>query len=151
MKNKVPDKRLVAATWCFAVAFFPLILYGLRYIFSRSFISYHEVALGTRWEDMPASFHILYLALLKVAGGGMLAAGLVGEILVFIPFRKNEAWSRRTLLITGLIAGGMALTATLTVKLNTAANPPWILTAVCLVLIITGFFLSFNSSNVHRT
>ncbi|MFB6341721.1 hypothetical protein ACE1ET_08360 [Saccharicrinis sp. FJH62] len=134
--------RYKIAGICFCLAYLALMLFGLRYIFAQSFIPYHETALGTKWDNMPESFHMLYLALMKVAGGGMLSTGIAGEILICIPFRKFEPWARWSLLVIGLIVGGMALTAAITIKLNTPASPPWILTLCSIILILAGFFLS---------
>ncbi|MFC0875239.1 hypothetical protein ACE01N_01525 [Saccharicrinis sp. FJH2] len=142
MDLKFSHKTFTLSIWCFALAFLPLIVFGLHYISIQSFIPYHETALGTKWDNMPESFHMLYLALMKVAGGGMLSTGIAGEILICIPFRKFEPWARWSLLVIGMIVGGMALTAAITIKLNTPASPPWILTLCSIILILAGFLLS---------
>jgi hypothetical protein len=136
---------------CFGLAFLPLILVGLRFIFIHSFIPYHAVALGTEWSELPSPYQILYLAQMKVAGGGILSAGIAGEIILFLPFQRKENWSRWTLLIIGLIVGGLTLMATLSVKLNTPASPPWILTSCCIILILTGFFLSSGMTHAKNS
>ncbi|MBN2004692.1 MAG: hypothetical protein JXA21_15150 [Anaerolineae bacterium] len=118
------NTRTKVAFALFGLAYLTAAVFGLMYATRGEFMPYHAEAISTKWSDLPASYQVLFLALLKVAGGGMLAVAAAGAFLLIIPFRQQLEWSRWALLAVIVITSAITLYATLTVDLQTPANPP---------------------------
>ena len=103
---------------------------------------YHAVAVGQSWTEVDPAFQVLILALMKVTGGGWLAAALAVGILLYIPFSTGVRWSYWAIPIIGLPASLSSLYVTIYVAHNTPASPPWIAAALGTILLIVGFILS---------
>ena len=103
---------------------------------------YHAQAAGKTWTELDPGLRWLILAYLKFIGGGWLAVSLAIGIMLFIPFRRGEAWARLAIPIVGLVSYGTALYGTLLVTFNTSASPPWLISALGVLLMILGFLFS---------
>jgi hypothetical protein len=136
-------KAKIAFLLYLAVILLSLVFAGM-YLFRSQFMPYHAAAVGVAWTELRPEFRTLFLALLRVCGGGWLAAAIAMSILLLVPFRRNEAWSRWALPLVGLSAAVPTLYATLLVKARTPASPPWFGAAAAIVLILLGFALSFR-------
>lgn len=112
------------------------------YLLRSEFMPYHAVAIGVAWPDLQPRFQSLFLALMRVCGGGWLAAAVAMAVLLYIPFRRNEGWSRWAVPLVGLSAAIPTLYATLLVKARTPASPPWFGAAAAIALLVLGFVLS---------
>lgn len=127
------NTRTKIAFVLFALAYLVSAVFGLMYSTRSEFMPYHALAIGTEWSALPTSYQVLFLALLRVGGGGMLATATAGAFLLIIPFRAQVAWSRWALLAVIGITSALTLYATLTVDQLTPADPPWIAPALTLV------------------
>ncbi len=127
---------------CYFLVGFGSFAFGVVYMTRSEFMPYHAKAIGKRWEETEPNIRLLILALMRVAGSGMVSAGFMCFIVLFIPFRNHETWAIFTLPILGLITVLTALYVTSKVKKNTPASPPVAFSAVCLCLILLGFVLS---------
>lgn len=132
------EKRRRMAAVFYAVTAVASIGLGGMYLLRSRFMPYHADALGSSWEALDRSEQVLIGALMDVAGAGWAVIGLVTLVLLAIPFRRGELWSR--LLIPAML--GMFylpnLLATLAVLQNTPAAPPWYGNAVALISILCG-------------
>jgi len=97
------------------------------------------------WSEVDTSFQILIIALLRVSGGGWLAASISIAILLFIPFRSGALWANWAILAIGLASAIPSFIATLKVKLNTPASPPWIAAVMAIAFLVIGFVLRLIS------
>jgi hypothetical protein len=149
MKTRV---KLAIATYVIAILI--RLGFGLRYLTARALTSYHIAAIGTAWSDLPRSYQILFLAMIRGGGSGMLAVAVAGAFLLAYPFRKGENWSRWALLLTGLTIDISMTYVALTVHLGTPASTPWAVPAFGILLDVLGFTLSWperSSSDDLRT
>lgn len=135
---------------CYLAATAMAMVTGLVYLFSPQFMPYHAEAIGVNWEDLTPRFQMLFLAFLKGGGAGGLGSGLALGIMLFIPFKRGEAWSRWAILAVGLTGYLPVLYTALMVKLNTPASPPWPLIVVAIALLTAGFFLSSDMGTTQR-
>jgi len=117
--------------------------FGLIYLIRSKFMPYHSAAVGLAWTEVDERFRILIIAILRVAGGGFLAASAATIFLLLIPFRSGELWANWALLAVGLASAVPSLIATLLIKLKTPASPPWIAAVAAIVLLLAGFVLRF--------
>ena len=93
-----------------------LIAFGLRYFFADELMPYHAETLGIARDGLTAAYAIVITTLYRAAGAGMLAVGLVYFILLAIPFRGRQAWSRWALSAIGVFYGGLSLFLTLALQ-----------------------------------
>lgn len=137
--------KLKIAFSCHGLTVIILFIFGLIYLFQPQFMPYHAVAVGKQWTEVAPEFQVLILALMKVVAGAWIAASSAMALLLFFPFRRGERWSYYAIPLTGLLVSGSSLYATLYVRGNTPANPPWIAAAVSMVLLVAGLLLSLGS------
>jgi hypothetical protein len=137
--------RLRLAFACYLLELPPLIIFGVVYLTRSAFMPYHAVAVGQSWPEVDPAFQVLILALMRVAGGGFLAAAVAMGILLFKPFRQGRRWAYWAIPAVGLISTLSSLYATAYVTWNTPASPPWIAAGLGVLLLCTGFILSWPS------
>lgn len=118
------------------------ILFGLIYLAKNQFMPYHAKALDLSWSELEEKMQVLILALMRAAGGGFLATGLVISVLLIIPFRAGDTWSIYTIPAVSLCTSIGTLYATLLVKTKTPGTPPVILSFLALALTMIGFIFS---------
>lgn len=134
----MPLRRKIAAAFYVANAFVSIGL-GAVYLFRGSFMPYHAEALGRGWEEVEPALQTLIGALMDVAGAGWIALGIATLVLVAVPMRKGERWSRFTIPALFLIFYVPTLLATLAVLEGTPATPPWYGNAAACLATIVGF------------
>ncbi len=134
--------RTTAALACYLIVILVALSFAGIYLLRPQFMPYHAVAVGTSWSEVPPRTQTLFLALMRVGGGGWLAVAVGMAILLAIPFRRNEPWARWALPLTGLSAAVPTLYATLLVKARTPASPPVAGAAAAIVLLVLGFALT---------
>ena len=118
-------------------------LFGVIYLTRKQFMPYHAQAVETPWEKVDSKFQVLLIALLKVAGGGMLSNSLAIVCLLFLAFMPGAGWANPALFVTSLSEGLANLWATSIVKFKSKANPPWLLSLIIVCLSVAGFILGF--------
>jgi len=134
--------RMTAALACYGLVILLALSFAGLYLLRSQFMPYHAVAIGASWPDLSPRYQALFLALMKVGGGGWLAvAGAMGALLL-IPFRRKEPWARWAVTLIGLAAAVPTLYATLLVKARTPASPPWFGAAAAIGFLLVGFALS---------
>ena len=122
---------------------------GFLYLLRTEFMPYHAIAVGKSWEQIEPSFQILLLAFIRLAGGATIASVLAMGIIHFIPFRQQNRWAQWAVPVIGIITCLTALYPTITVTLNTPANPPWFAIIINMVLFITGLIISLEPKEKH--
>jgi len=143
------DKTRKKSIWfhvalgCYLPVGLSMVAIGLFYLSLQRLMPYHEQALGTAWEQIPAAYQTLLLALLHGGGSASLATGLAILILLCVPFRRLEGWSRWALLAIAAPPTLVLLRITVTLRLERAAQTPWPLVALGLILLLVGFVSSF--------
>ncbi len=135
--------RLTIAFACYLVLIPGLLGSGLMYLLRPEFMPYHAAAVGISWAQLSPEFQALFLALMRVCGGGWLAGAASLSVLVLIPFRRNEPWSRWAIPLVGLCSAVPTLYATLMLKARTGAATPWFAPAIAILLLVAGFSLAF--------
>lgn len=116
--------------------------FGLTYLLRRRFMPYHAVALGCSWESLPPAHRVLILALMRGAGGALLAVAFLQAALLLAPFRSGEIWALWAIPAGALLVSTGALYAMQTVANNTPARPPRGLVLGGTACSLAGFALS---------
>ncbi len=136
---------------CYSIVAVAGTAFALIYLFRSEFMPYHAEAVGADWNEVEFRYRVLITALMIVCGGGWLAVIVALFYLLFGPYRRGVFRASVMIFIIGFCALLPALVATLYVKSHSPAHPPWILTIVLLVVLITGFVISvFDHVKVNR-
>ena len=135
-----PAKKI--SFWLYAFTATASLLIGLLYATRSEIMPYHLQALESSWNDLGSSYQVLLKALLNGGGFYGIANSLFMLVLLFIPFRKGEAWAGYAIGLIGLV-GALPLTYIVyTVKTRTPGDPPLSIMIILVVLMILGL-LSF--------
>lgn len=143
--------KIRAAFICYILAIAIIATLALIYLLAPKLLPYQEQAIGATWTELKPGLQYQFLSLLKVAGGGYLATASALAILLFIPFKKGEAWSRWAMTAIGIPAILIVNYAGLIIISNTPGRPPLIAGPIAIILLITGLILSadMNKHNNH--
>lgn len=133
-------KRIVLL--CYGLVAMGGLAFAFAYLFKAEFMPYHAVAVGRAWTEVEPPFQFLVLALMKVCGGGMLAASISIIYLSLVYYKSESFWPSLWITIIGLAALTPSLIATLSIYFNTKAEPPWKVVLGMMVLLLAGFVLS---------
>jgi hypothetical protein len=118
-------------------------VFGVIYLARPRFMPYHQEALGQPWEEVNPPLRSVLLALMRTAGGGLLASGISVAMMLFFPFRAGEAWACYAIPLVALVTAAPALYATMLVRARTRAHTPVAAGAAAIVLIVAGVVASF--------
>lgn len=127
---------------CYGLSALISMLFGAIYLVRSRFMPYHQEALGKSWQQLDQNLQALLVGLMRTAGGGLLATGVSVAILLLIPFRAGESWSKYSIPVIGLLCAIPALYATILIRSRTQARTPVVASSIGVGLIMIGFILS---------
>lgn len=136
------NRLMKVAFGCHLVVALVLIWVGLVYLFRPDFMPYHADAVERSWGEVEPAFQTLTLALMRVVGGGFIAAAIAIVGLLWIPYRRGEKWSLWAIAAVGICVWASALYASISVTKDTPATGPWSTALFCIVLLLVGLGLS---------
>ncbi|AFY58907.1 hypothetical protein Riv7116_6580 [Rivularia sp. PCC 7116] len=128
--------------FCYLITAIASIIFGIIYLTRSEFMPYHAAALEKEWMQLNIKTQTLILALMRVAGGGFLATGMVVIFLIYLYIKTTEEWIIFIIPTIGFVTSFSSLYATLIVKNRTPGLPPVNLTLLSICLMLTGFILS---------
>lgn len=106
------------------------IVLGAIYVIRTEFMPYHAEAVGADWASLPSGTRALISALMNVVGVAWFVVGTLVLVLVMVPFRAGENWSRWTIPIVIMVLYGSIVVVTLQVQYATGAQTPWMINAL---------------------
>jgi len=127
---------------CYSLCAVVSAVFAIIYLVRTRFVPYHQEALGLAWEKLEARLQTLLLALMRSAGGALLAASVSMAFLLLIPFRAEQACARYAIPIVGLTAALPAFYANILVRVRTKAHAPTIASAAAVGLLALGIIFS---------
>lgn len=138
------DRRDRSAAVAHGVPTAALLLQGLLYLTTPTFMPYHGDALGTTWEALPPNYQVFLLGVIKVMGAGSFAVALALGVMLLVPFRRGEGWARWVVPLVGTTFTGLMAYAAYTIDARTAASTPWRLTLLLTASYLFGAALSYR-------
>jgi hypothetical protein len=126
---------------CYALVGLLGFVFAFIYLFRSEFMPYHAVAVGTEWNTVDDSMKVLILALMRVSGGGWLATSISITILLIARSKFTSSIFSIGMTVVGLGALIPTLYATLYVRGNSPADPPWIAAVLGIVLLVIALVL----------
>ena len=118
---------------------------GVRYLVSTQVMPYHHQILDVAWTDLTPRTRVLMLTLVKGTGMVGICTAVSLAVLLAVPFRGHEPWSRWAILLVGATALVPMLVGAVRVRSETGASAPWwphvaLLAALGLAFWLTGDF-----------
>jgi hypothetical protein len=133
--------RMIAFICYTIVAVFGLLVGGVYFISSKV-MPYHEIVIGTTWDMLKPGYQDAVLGMMNLVGIFSFSLFLAGLIILIIPFRKGESWTRWTLPVIFLPSGAF-VTNLLIYAYRTYNSPsPWKLFVVMESFLVLGFIFS---------
>ncbi|MGL4370633.1 MAG: hypothetical protein ACRCUT_13325 [Spirochaetota bacterium] len=124
--------------------------FALKYLITGSFMSYHEAAAGMKWEDVAPGLQMVLQSLFKVTAAAFLISGAVTVVLLLIPYRRGELWSKMMIAFVNGVFSAALLYATLHVYLNTPGFSPWPAAVFSLTTTAAAFAMNCVSEKMKR-
>ncbi len=119
-----------------------LLAFGVRYFFADELMPYHAETLGIARDGLSSDYSIVVITLYRATGAGMLVIGLAFIILLAVPFRGRQVWSKWALSAIGLTYGALSLYLTLALQAETSAAVPWPGPAAAVITTVAAHFLA---------
>ena len=131
---------------CYLLVAIVFLATGVSFVFATEFFPFHSDVIETAWQDLGKSEQTLYLGMMRTEGAGFLAAAMAIALLLFIPFRRREAWSYWAMTAIGITEWLPTFLANLHVANTTPASPPWQLALGGMIVLVVGLVLSIAGS-----
>ena len=124
---------------CFYIA-------GFVYLTRQSFMPYHSEILGLPWPQLDASLQVLILAGIHGFGGFLVCIASALMFLLYIPFKTQQFWAKIAVALITFLTLAVLIGVVVSVKIQTAAHPPFIPLLVLLFFWAVATVLSFTQS-----
>jgi hypothetical protein len=102
-----------------------LLLQGLLYLTTPTFMPYHADALAVSWDDLPSHHRGFVLGVIRGMGAGSVSVAVALLLLLAIPFRRGDRWSHWAVPLVGVLFTGLTAYAAYTIDTLTPATTPW--------------------------
>jgi hypothetical protein len=135
-------RRTVVTIVIYALPTIGLLLQGLLYLTTSTFMPYHAEALATTWEELPPNYQGFLLGVIRAMGAGSFTVALVLLILLAIPFRNGDRWACWTVPLIGVVFTLLIAYAAYTIDVLTPAATPWRSTCGLTMLYLLGGIIS---------
>jgi hypothetical protein len=126
-------------------------MFFYQYLFRGEFMPYHSVAVGMEWDEVARPFQVLILALMRVSGGGWLAVSVGLVIFSVLSYKNSRLRTDLAASLLGWSVLGPTLYATLFVKANSPANPPWYIAVIAIAVLTISLVLAFIRDRKLKT
>ena len=121
-----------------------LLLQGLLYVATSRFMPYHAEALGgITWEELQPHYQAFVLGVIKAMGAGSIGVTVALIIMLSIPFRRGDRWTRWAVPTVGIAFTALTAYAAFTIDVHTPASTPWRQTAFLSLLYLVGGLASY--------
>jgi len=122
---------------------------GLHYVSSSQVMPYHEEIMEVPWTDLPPRVRMLLLTLMKGTGLVAISTAVSLSLLLAVPFRRREPWSRWAILLVAATALLPTLFGALRLRAEAGAASPWWPHVVLLLMVCLGFWLTRDFKQVE--
>ena len=115
---------------------------GLRFLLSKRFFNYHREAIGLEWDDINKSIQLIILAIMKMAGIGIVCLSVLIITYPFLVFTYDNIFVKYLVPIISLIFWTGTFGITFKVHKKTKANTPWKGSLFSIILIFIAILIS---------
>jgi len=136
-------RRTYLCLFVHAVPTVGLLLQGLLYLTTRTFMPYHADALAVPWEQLPSHHQGFVLGVIRGMGAGSFAVALAVLLILLIPFRRGDRWAFWAVPLIGGVFTALTAYAAFTIETLTPASTPWRQTLGLTAVYTVGALISF--------
>jgi Na+/melibiose symporter-like transporter len=122
---------------------------GVHYLTSTQVMPYHQQAMDVCWTELTPRCRMLVLSLMKGTGMVGISTAVSLAVLLAVPFRRREKWSRWAILIVGATVLVPMLYGAIRLRVETGAATPWWGCAALLVILCLAFWLARDFEHVR--
>lgn len=98
---------------------------GVHYLISTTVMPHHLRILDVAWTDLTPKTRALMLTLMKGTGLVAICTAVSMAVLLTVPFRVGEPWSRWAILLVGATALVPTLIGAVRIHMETGASAAW--------------------------
>lgn len=121
------------------------VMFGIRYLFTKQFMPYHEAVSGRPWRSLEPRLQASVLGMLKVAGAGLLGCG-AAQLWLLLGVSQGAWWAPWAILTSSLLLVTPILYVVLWLRrIEPSAKTPVAPTALALSLTVVGVALVWAS------
>lgn len=120
-----------------------LLLQGLLYLTTQTFMPYHADALAVTWEQLPPHHQGFVLGVIRGMGAGSFAVALALLLILVDSFRRGDRWAFWAVPLVGAVFTVLTAYAAYTIDILTPATTPWRQTLGLTVVYAVGALISF--------
>ena len=121
------------------------IVFGVRYLSTKTFMPYHEAVSGRSWGSLEPRLQAVILGMLKVAGGGLLGYG-AALLWLLVPLSHDVSWGPWSVITISVATIAPILYVVLWLRrIEPTARTPVVPTIVGLSLAVVGALLVWAS------
>ena len=125
--------------WLVALVLFGV---GVHYLVAKQVMPHHLRSLDVAWTDLTPRTRALMLTLMKGTGMVAICTAVSLAVLLAVPFRAGENWSRWAILLVGATALVPTLVGAIRVHAATGASSAWWPHVALLTALLVAFWLS---------
>ena len=129
----------LALNWLVVAVLFGV---GVQYLIATEIMPHHLRILDVAWTDLTPRTRALMLTLMKGTGMVAICTAVFLAVLLAVPFRGGQAWSRWAILLVGATALVPTLIGAVRVHAATGASSAWWPHLVLLAALGLAFWLS---------
>ncbi len=118
-------RRRCFCVFAYAVPTVGLLLQGLLYLTTQSFMPYHADALALTWDQLPPHHQGFWLGVIRGMGAGSFTVALALLLMLVIPFRRGDRWPYWAVPLIGVVFTVLTAYAAFTIDTQTPASTPW--------------------------
>jgi len=115
---------------------------GLRFLFAKTFFSYHREATGLEWNTIDKSLQMIILAIMKMAGIGITCLSVLMITYPFMFMHSDNSLDKYLVPIISLMFWIGSFSITFNVHKRTSANTPWKVSLFSYILIVIAILFS---------
>lgn len=115
---------------------------GVHYLIAGKLMPHHLRVLDVEWADLTPRTRALLLTLMKGTGMVAICTAVSLAVLLAVPFRAGEAWSRWAIPLVGATALVPTLIGALRLRAETGASSPWWPHVALLAALALAFWLT---------
>lgn len=123
--HSMTPRRSLLCLLVHAIPTVGLLLQGLLYLTTSTFMPYHADALAVTWDQLPPHHRGFVLGVIRGMGAGSVAVAVALIIFLSIPLRRGDRWAYWAVPLVGVVFTSLTAYAAYTIDRLTPASTPW--------------------------
>jgi hypothetical protein len=140
------NRRYLTASACLWLIVLALFGVGVHYMVASQPMPHHLEILDVSWDALTPHCRALIMTFMKGTGLLSVSTAVSLAVLLAVPFRRRESWSRWAILLVGSVTLVPAFLGAILVQIRTGHSSPWWPHIVLFAALILGVVLTRDFS-----